>query len=299
MGHQDFLEAFAVSQGLESVAELSAPKYKYVTASRDAARPIVETLLSRLPAGLKGTKVLHIGAGYGGLAIELAKHGASVVGVETADPKRSLAEIHAQGEAEVKFVKSYLTVRSHVDLLRQEEGLFNIVIVHELFRRTYDTLTLLNHLKSLMAPDALIVYRVTNFFTPQAVMRDPVHKTLGLTLLPPDRASEYAGGSYPLYFRTKDYYDALFNYVGFLNPQMLGENSDASYDATRKIINTEAQRIRKGLREENFSNPKMFPVVRTVCREYLDELAADVRAMGWDELFQKYRAPHWECIRQL
>lgn len=302
MSYSEFLQAFAVSKGMDGAEQLMAgshhSKYSYVTKSREVAMPLVESLAARLPSGLDGARVLHVGAGYGGLAIELAKRGALVIGIETADPKRALAEIHAKGEAEVRFVKSYLSVRSHMEAMR-EEGPFDVVIVHELFRRTYDTLGLLNDLKSLLVPEGLLSYRITNFFTPQMVLSDPVRKKLGLVLLPPDKIFDYVGDNYGFYFRPQAYYDALLESVGFSDPQLLHRNTDASHDGTRKAIDGDVRRIRNGLKEENFEDPKIFAVVRAACREYLDRLTADARTLSWNALFEKYRAAQWEGIRTL
>jgi hypothetical protein len=301
MAHIEFLQAFAKSQGLDNADQLlgtNSQKYGYAINSRETAQATVESIESRLPFKLEGLKVLHIGAGYGSIAIELAKRGASVVGVETADPKRTLAEINAQGEADVKFLKSYLSVRSHVELLK-EHGPFSVIIVHELFRRTYDTVGLLNSLKSLLAPDGLLNCRITNFFTPQAVLSDPVQKKVGLTLLPPDKVFDYVGGTYGTYFRSKTYYDALFKHVGFSDGESLIVKADSSPDRTKKAIDVDLRRIRSALKQEDFQDPKMFIAVRAACREYIDEATADLRTLAWDELYEKYRAPNWDSVRSI
>jgi 2-polyprenyl-3-methyl-5-hydroxy-6-metoxy-1,4-benzoquinol methylase len=299
MAYKDFLSAFAEAQGLSGADELlaqHAQKYAFAISTRDQAVSKIAEWRSRLPDDIEGIKILQLNCHYGSIAIELAKLGASVVAVDTADARLDLARKNASGDAPVTFVKSYINVASHVNQLA-EQGPFDFVISADVLERSYDTFKVLKTLTRLLAPSGLLSYRLVNPLRPRSVLADPMRKKLGTVLLPPEYIREYIGAHSPTYYRRPEYYRAMLREVGFV--PVTEDVTDTSIEAISSALAVDLRRLRQALNEEIAESPSIVGMIRNLGREYLEEVRQDLSTMPAEEAHRKYIAEYWDDLWRL
>jgi 2-polyprenyl-3-methyl-5-hydroxy-6-metoxy-1,4-benzoquinol methylase len=300
MAYEDFLSEFAHAQGVASLDELlktHAERYSFQIKSRERATGMIEKLGASHSLNFEGKRVLDVGCAYGSFAIEMAKKGAKVVGIDISDKWLKLAEVNARDEAEVKFINcdasSYLAFST-----LKEHGPYDIFIVNDVFEHIYDTVGLMNNISKLASPAATIYYKIPNGHATRHVLMEGHKKVFGISLLPPDYWSEFVSAPFHIYYRRWAYFQAIFSSYGFTKDESLNPVTDADIDTTRRFIVNDINRIRRHLKLENFDSAKQLSYVRGFAKYYYEEVKDDLEHMGHEDLFRKYRVTFWEGMLQ-
>lgn len=298
MAHNDFLAAFAAEQGAGSVEMLlseHAKRYAFQINSRNRAKNAIAALEQRLGVDWKGKRVLDVGCAYGAFTIELAHCGALAVGIELSTKWLRLAKVNAEGEVSVPFVHcDAASPQARLQLMPY--GPFDIVIVNDVFEHIYDTVGLLRNIRALMAPGALLYFKVPNGLATRHVLLEGHKGKFGISLLAPDYWQKFVKAPFHIYYRRWEYYRALFADAGFVGLQFFNVNTDPDAETTKKHILRDVHKIRQHLKLANFENSDQLRTVRTACQHYFEEVAADMETLGWDDLFFKYRVTFWEGV---
>jgi 2-polyprenyl-3-methyl-5-hydroxy-6-metoxy-1,4-benzoquinol methylase len=298
MTHDTFLQAFANVQKIGSVEELlthHSQRYSFQINSRERAKSTIEKLNEKLHIDWKGLRVLDVGCAYGAFTIELAKLGAKSVGIELSEKWLNLATINAENEVEVPFI---LCDASHRRACRKlaAYGPFDVVFVNDVFEHIYDTPSLLENLRILMAPKGLLYFKVPNGKSTRHVLLEGHKRKFGISLLAPDYWTKFVEAPFQIYYRRWEYFNALFKEYHFHNLQILNENHDDNHEHTKKHILRDIHKIKQSLKLANFENVDQFKVVRNACEYYFEEVEEDLITLSWSELFFKYRINFWEGI---
>jgi 2-polyprenyl-3-methyl-5-hydroxy-6-metoxy-1,4-benzoquinol methylase len=216
MSHEQFLEAFAQVQKLGSVEALlaeHADRYAFQINSRNRGRDFIRQMESRIERPIEGMRVLDIGCAYGAFAIELANRGARVTGVDVSDKWLKLAEINAQDEQPVTFLKVDAAGPFFREMV-EPHGPFDLVILNDVLEHIYDTYQLLANIKSVLARNGTVYFRVPNGKCFSHVLREGHKRVFGIALLPPDYWSHYVLTPVHIYYRPWEHYDALIRFFG-------------------------------------------------------------------------------------
>src|SRR5690606_28977852 len=116
--------------------------------------------------------------------IELAKAGASTVGVEVIPSYIRLAKANASGEVDVPFHTCDFTDKRILKLLGSRR--FDVFIVNHVLEHIYDTVSLLENIAALATDDAVIVYDVPNGQSLQSVRAEGHTGFFAASLVAPD-----------------------------------------------------------------------------------------------------------------
>ena len=297
MSEAAFLTAFAKAQGLGSVEELTekhAERYSFQINSRERARKAARLLRDKLDIDLRGQRVLDVGCAYGSFAIEFAKLGAQVVGIDVNDKWLKLADANARDEVDIPFLRCDASTIVARDMLR-EHGPFDLVIVNDVFEHIYDTAGLLANLTDLMRPGARLYYKIPNGMATKSVLSEGHKKVFGISLLAPDYWPMFVSAPFQIYYRRWEYFDALYERYGFEINDFVTIH-DETEETTRRHITNDVAKIRRRLKLENFESSKQLNVARDACGYYFSEIASDLAddGMEWRTLFKKYRQTFWE-----
>jgi SAM-dependent methyltransferase len=298
MAYQDFLKAFVQAQGIPSVESLlseHSQRYAFQIQSRDRAKDALDKLEKNFDLKWKGKKVLDVGCAYGSHTIELAKRGAEAVGIDNSAKWLKLAEENARGEAEPAFINCDASAR----LARQAlaaHGPFDIVIVNDVFEHIYDTAGLLENLRALMAPKAMLYFKIPNGLATRHVLKEGHKGVFGISLLPPDFWGAFVNTPFSIYYRRWEYFEALFKKYNFAKPALLNANHDESEEQTKKHISRDLRKIQQHMKLANFKDKTQFGALKGPVQLYAAEVEADVGQMKWSALYEKYRVTFWEGI---
>lgn len=298
MTHATFLQAFADFQRISSVEELlthHSKRYSFQINSRERAKNAIAKLEELLQIDWKGLRVLDVGCAYGAFTIELAKLEAKVVGIELSEKWLELAKLNAEDEVDVPFVLCDASHRRACKKLTPY-GPFDVVFVNDVFEHIYDTPSLLENLRNLMAPGGILYFKVPNGKATRNVLLEGHKKKFGLSLLAPDYWPKFVEAPFQIYYRRWEYFSALFKEYHFHSLRMLNEKHDDSHERTKKHILRDVHNIKQSLKLENFENADQFRFVRDACQYYFEEVEEDLDILEWDDLFFKYRITFWEGI---
>lgn len=298
MAYDDFLMEFARVQGVGSVQTLlseHAERYNFQIKSRERAAKMIDTLKQAFEIDFNGLRILDVGCAYGSFAIEMAKQGSHVVGIDISDKWLKLAELNARGEVDIKFLNSDASSYTAAQRLK-EDGPFDLFIVNDVFEHIYDTVGLVNNLSQLGAPQAKIYFKIPNGQATRHVLMEGHKKVFGISLLAPDYWSEFVSAPFHIYYRRWSYFKAIFDLFGFRKIDLLNNVTDASVEVTRKFITNDINRISAQLKPQNFKTPKQYNFLKGAADYYYDEVGEDLEKLGWDDLFRKYRVTFWEGL---
>jgi SAM-dependent methyltransferase len=298
MSYDNFLSEFARAQGVGSVTTLltdHAERYSFQIKSRDRAKDMIAKLSKESGIEFKGKRVLDVGCAYGSFAIEMAKAGAHVVGIDISNKWLGLAEANAKDEADIKFLNCDASSYLAASLLKAD-GPYDLFVVNDVFEHIYDTAGLVANLAKLGAPDASIYYKIPNGLATRHVLNEGHKKVFGISLLPPDYWSEFVSAPFHIYYRRWAYFQAIFNSFGFSGGESMNRVTDADIDTTRRFIVNDVNRIRRHIKAENFDSPKQYAYLRSAAKYYYEEVKLDLEQMEWNELFLKYRTTFWEGL---
>lgn len=298
MAYDDFLKAFAKAQNIASVDDLLSTygeKYSFQIKSRERGASVANEIQTSIGIDLAGKNVLDIGCAYGSFSIEFAKLGCHVVGIDVNEKWLQLATANALDEAECEFIKCDASSFVAQTLLKPKAP-FDIVVVNDVFEYIYDIAGLLNNLRCLMADDGLLFLRVSNGMATRTVISDRHKKIFGISLLPPDYWSSFVDGPSQIYYRRREFLDAIFKYNGFYLKKNLDVNSDSDRAVTVRAIRSDLSRIKRLVRRDNFENIKQYRLLFEAVRNYIAEVESDIEFAEHDELFRKYRATFWSAV---
>lgn len=296
MAYEDFVVEFAAAQGIESVGVLLkdyAEKYSFQIKSRERARDMLATVVAHL-GDVQGRRVLDVGCAYGAFAIEFAKAGAQVVGIDVNDKWLRLAEANARNEVELPFLKCDAASHVAVETLRAY-GPFDLVILNDVLEHIYDTVGLLINLRALLKPSGRVYFKVPNGFSTRHVLSEGHKKIYGISLIPPDYWPQFIKAPFQIYYRRRGYFDALFEHFGFAceyrNPL-----NDLDRDQTVRHVLNDLRKIEAGLKSENFETSQQFRAIKEPVLAYIAEASDDCARLPWPELYAKYRVTFWEGV---
>jgi 2-polyprenyl-3-methyl-5-hydroxy-6-metoxy-1,4-benzoquinol methylase len=298
MGYKDFLAAFAHAQKIDSVDSLlsdGAKRYSFQINSRQRARDAIAMLDAELGIDWPTQRVLDVGCAYGAFTIELALRGAKAVGIDINEKWLSLAQVNAQGDADVPFIHCDAASRRARNLMGSH-GPFDIVFVNDVFEHIYDTAALLDNIRYLMKPDGLLYFKVPNPHATRHVLLEGHKGVFGISLLAPDYWSKFVKAPFHIYYRRWPYFLAHFRELGFTQLKILNRNTDGSIESTQAHIQRDVRKIKQHLKSANFASPDQFKTIRQACQLYFDEVEEDMAALSWEDLHRKYRVTFWEGI---
>jgi SAM-dependent methyltransferase len=298
MSYDQFLSAFAQAQGVASASELltaHADQYSFQINSRDRAKHVIAKLIEDFGVEFQGLRVLDVGCAYGSFAIEMAKAGAHVVGIDISTKWLALAEANAKDEAEIKFLNCDASSCLAASLL-QSDGPFDLFIVNDVFEHIYDTAGLVANLAKLGSAEARVYYKIPNGLSTRHVLSEGHKKVFGISLLPPDYWHEFVSAPFHIYYRRWQHFQSIFSHYGFSVIDSANVITDDDIDTTKRFIINDVNRLRRHMKAENFDSPKQFAYLRTAARYYYEEVKYDLDRMEWDSLFHKYRVTFWEGL---
>ncbi len=296
MAYQDFLKAFAHGQGIKSVDELlseHAQRYAFQIKSRERAKEALDKLEKSFELQWNGKKVLDVGCAYGSHTIELAKRGAKAVGIDKSTKWLKMAEANARDEADAAFINCDASARLAHQAL-SPHGPFDIVIINDVFEHIYDTAGLLDNLRALIAPKAMLYFKIPNGLATRHVLKEGHKGVFGISLLPPDFWAAFVNTPFCIYYRRWEYFEALFKKYNFTEPQLLNTNHDESEEKTKKHISRDLRKIQQHMKLANFKDRTQFGTLKGPVQLYAAEVDADLDKMKWQDLFEKYRVTFWE-----
>lgn len=299
MAYEDFVAEFAVAHGIESPAVLLrdyAEKYSFQLKSRERARDMLATVQAHV-GDVSGLRVLDVGCAYGSFAIEFAKAGAKVVGIDVSDKWLRLAEANARHEVDVPFVKCDAASHLAPSTLKAH-GPFDLVILNDVLEHIYDTAGLLENLRSLLAPHGRVYFKVPNGLATRHVISEGHKKVYGISLIPPDYWQLFVKAPFQIYYRRRAYFDALFAHFGFTCVYR-SPNHDADRDQTVKHVLADLRKVEAALKAEAFETSQQYRAVREPVLAYIAEATDDCGSMSWTELHAKYRVTFWEGVLTL
>jgi SAM-dependent methyltransferase len=296
MAYEDFVAEFAAAQGIESPAVLLrdfAEKYSFQIRSRERARDMLATVVHHV-GDVQGLRVLDVGCAYGSFAIEFAKAGATVVGVDVNDKWLRLAAANARDEVDVKFLNCDASSHPAANALR-EHGPFDLVILNDVLEHIYDTAGLLTNVRRLLSPSGRLYFKVPNGLATRHVLSEGHKKVFALSLLPPDYWQLFVKAPFNIYYRRRAYFDALFEQFGFVceyrNPLR-----DESRELTVRHVLADVGKIRRQLKRDAFESPLQYRAARAPVLAYVSEAKDDCSSLDWSELYSKYRVTFWEGV---
>lgn len=296
MAYEDFLAEFAATQGVgtkEDLLSKHAERYSFQINSRERAKKLIELLGERAGIGPSGLRILDIGCAYGSFTIEFAKRGADVVGVDVSDKWLRLAGANARNEVEATFVKCDASTRKAIEIL-SKSGPFDLFIVNDVFEHIYDTVGLIKNIRAMSSDRSKTYFKVPNGQATRHVLQEGHKKIFGISMLAPDYWTEFVSAPFQIYYRRWEHYESIIKSMGFDEIEIFNEVTDPSLEATRRFITNDLTRIRAQLKPDNFENPKQFSYLRTAYGYYEDEALDDLKNLGWEALFFKYRVTFWE-----
>lgn len=298
MTYADFLDAFARENGMENAEVLQrecSDRYAFQIRSRDRARQAITLLQREAEVDFCGKNVLDVGCAYGSFAIEIAKCGGRVTGIDISNKWLKLADVNAAGEeGDVVFLNCDASARKALTTLGQR-GPFHVVIVNDVFEHIYDTVGLLGNLVALLPPDGLIYFKVPNGHATRSVLSEGHKKVFGISLLPPDYWHFFVNAPFHIYYRRWDYFVALFDRFG-LSFRATKNIEDRTRDETVAKIEQDIASIRRELAPKNFAERAQFLYLRRFLEYYFDEVESDLAQLDWKALCRKYRQTFWEGI---
>jgi SAM-dependent methyltransferase len=238
--------------------------------------------------------VLDVGCAYGSFAIEFAKAGAQVVGVDVNDKWLRLAEANARNEVDVPFVKCDASAHSALPTLRPK-GPFDLVILNDVLEHIYDTAGLLGNLRGLLTSGGRVYFKVPNGLATRHVLSEGHKKVYAISLIPPDYWHLFVKAPFQIYYRRRAYFDALFAHFGFAC-EYRNPNTDGDREQTVRHVLADLRKIEAALRPESFETSQQFRAVKDAVAAYLEEGADDCASMDWASLHAKYRVTFWEGV---
>jgi 2-polyprenyl-3-methyl-5-hydroxy-6-metoxy-1,4-benzoquinol methylase len=298
MAHQHFLEAFAKAHRINTVDALlteHSQRYSFQINSRERAQKMIRLLSNSVHIDFKGKRILDVGCAYGSFAIELAKCGANVVGIDISDKWLSLAAENARDEVNVRFLNcdaSAFRMRAQL----KEFAPFDIIVVNDVFEHIYDTSSVLFNLRSLTKEGALLYFKIPNGMATRAVLLEGHKKVFGVALLAPDYWSHFMDTPFHIYYRRWDHYCSLFTHFGFSLAEIFNRRTDADIELTRQHIRNDLARIRRSLKRANYPKMEQYIFLRRAYALYAEEAEADIASLPWDELYFKYRVTFWDGL---
>src|SRR5207249_2528003 len=161
--------------------------------------------------------------------------------------------------------------------------------------RFYNLGLVLANVRALMKEGGQILCRMCNGLAVRNVYSDPVHKIVGLTLLPPEAASLF-GKNVRYYYHSWSNFLALLNHNGFTVEAILDRRADEAAELTQSHLRIDARKVKRQLRAENFEGTHQFKPIRVACLDYLEQLEQDVLTMSHADLFHQYRTRFWEFV---
>ncbi len=296
MAYEDFVVEFAAAQGIESVGVLLrdyAEKYSFQIKSRERARDMLATVTEHL-GDIKGRRVLDVGCAYGAFAIEFAKAGARVVGIDVNDKWLRLAQANARNEVEVPFLKCDASSHFALATLRSH-GPFDLVILNDVLEHIYDTAGLLANVRALLEPLGRAYFKVPNGLSTRHVLSEGHKKVYGISLAPPDYWQLFVKAPFQIYYRRRAYFDALFEHFGF-SCEYRNPINDVDRDQTVRHVLSDLSKIEAGLKPENFETSQQFRAIKEPVLAYIAEASDDCAKLSWPELYAKYRVTFWEGV---
>ena len=299
MAYEDFVAEFAAAQGIESPGVLLrdyAEKYSFQIKSRERAKDMLGTVLKHL-GDVEGRRVLDVGCAYGAFAIEFAKAGAQVVGVDINDKWLRLAEANARNEVELPFLKCDASSHSALGTLRPH-GPFDLVILNDVLEHIYDSVGLLANVRGLLKPLGRVYFKVPNGLSTRHVLSEGHKKVYGISLVAPDYWQLFVKAPFQIYYRRRAYFDALFQHFGFAC-EYRNTIADSDRDQTVRHVLADLRKIEAGLKPENFESSQQLRALKGPVLDYIAEATDDCATMSWPELHAKYRVTFWEGVLTL
>lgn len=125
-----------------------------------SAAAFCSSLVERSGVQLEGARVLEVGSGHGTLALELAKHGADVIGVEPCKPWRDIAMARA---AEVTTCGGLRLVDGNAESLGFDKGFFDVVISRQVLEHVRHPKKALAEMRRVVRDDGYVCIDCENY----------------------------------------------------------------------------------------------------------------------------------------
>lgn len=297
MAYEDFLNALAASRGLKNRKALleQAEKPTYAMNTNLRGKKLTAKLEQLVNRPLKGLRVVDIGCAYGGIAIELARAGAKVVGVDVVAHYLKLARENAKNDVDVSFILADACRSDFVDKIGGPNSV-DLIIASDVLEHIYDSVGLIGNLEKCLNSRGVIYFKVPNGLSLPVVLRE-VHKVIfGISLLDPDCWHYFLEGRPRVYYRRWEYYKALFGYFGFNTSKLLNSLDSIPIDALKGQIEEGLDQVCEILQKEAFTTKAQSELMHEAVKYYRSEAMLDLTTLDWKQLRFKYIIDFWEGV---
>jgi 2-polyprenyl-3-methyl-5-hydroxy-6-metoxy-1,4-benzoquinol methylase len=292
MSYQDFLTSYARFKKV-SVDEIVAQGKKnrsirYALSNRDRGAIYIERIQKLYTRPIKGLTVLDLGCAFGGTCIELAKAGATSVGVDVIPSYVRLAKENAKSEVNSEFFICDFTDKKILEHLSAYK--FDVFIINHVLEHIYDTVSLLENVTALATKDACIIFDLPNGQSIQSVRAEGHTGYFAASLAPPDCWYLYKESRARIYYRKWAYFAALLDQAGFKSVIRATPAAPADRKAALMAFIDEIETKRSTVPE------KQKALTDEVIAQYIEEIHYDLINLSPADLDQKYFAYFWKGV---
>lgn len=285
MAFLDFVALYA-TENKRSVEELLAERpLSFPMATNDRGEASVRSLQTWSRVSLSGKRALDVGCSYGGLAIALAKAGASAVGIDSNPKLLAYAEANVFGDSSINL--SLCDLSSIAIRQKFAPRSFDLIFLNDALERNYDIDTLISNVDYLLAEDGLIYFRTVNSNSTRFILADGHKKLFGLPLIDPDLWYLLKQKRASIYYRSLSNYVAMFQFHNMPKRVFVDEEQVLSRRNERRL-SAQIKEIFSKARSEQYTDATLTAVLRKQTIRLRDRYMFDLQNFGPDLIKFKY-----------
>jgi len=239
--------------------------------------------------------VLDVGCAYGGMSIEPAKKGASVIGIDIDRKLLNYAEENASGDAEVEFRKCDASAAEFREIVPSAWA--DVIIINDVLEHIYDTVALVDNLSYAAKKGCLLYYVVPNGRSIRFVEREGHRKIFGISIIDPDCWQYFLPGRKRIFYRRWPYFESIFHYYGFVPHEDLTEFK-VPLGEMKEYVKNAAANLENIYKKWKAPNKEAEIIANEEISKFLEEVNRDLLENTNYELAHLYGADFWNGIRR-
>jgi len=285
MAYSDFISLYAANNKLSADQLLAERPLRFALMTNDRGDALIRSVRSWSGFKLDGKRTLDVGCAYGGLAVALAKAGASVTGLESNPKLLAYAEANAFGASTIEFMSGDLSTLMVKQKLPPKS--FDYIFLNDTLERSYDVDGVIANIDYLLADSGVVHFKTINANAARYMLADAHKKLFGLPLVDPDQVHLYKLKKSPVYYRPITTYLALFQYYGMPKHAFADEERILIRGSARRLSG-QIRSVFAEARSEAKRDPALLAVLRMQTTKVRDRFVFDLRSYGEDFVKVKY-----------